>query len=929
MEAARLRSPAFLKQIEFYNILKVLVITSALTAITRLAIEQAQKRTQKKITPFKGNTPASLAFTGISTSYLAFSLLVSGPLIKSPAIPPPQVEDPEPPHVEEDPIAVEEVPPVGEMQLVRRGGAQRHEVEDRVRLLRSEFLRALQNQEVQWLRQEVFLGGRQLVIEVDLHNPVAVGNYLGACNALLGRARRLPDYQRSLALEGPSPFRAAQQREWEQQRVLHQTLRGPRDDYLQPDYPRLPIDFLEEIRRPPGAGDVEDFVLVERSCMPEIGVSNEHLFGTYGELMRLMLFRNLLNEYSFLLREGGVDLEDTKGSQELEAALFYLTRPSSAKDAKEQYERFVAAHEALILAEKTPEVAKVCQAMAIARMTPRIQSFQEDFVAQHIGFHDPVTLQNFVETFVQRNKEIAVSNPRMRVDWWTCNQIKLYGSMSWSHYLMINPPQLRNQEDGIGYLRHATPNKWDPQKGVIIDPLYREFLRSVDGFVLYAAHQRLQDDGCPENEDVRCQTLVQLEREQPNLLLLFQSVENTLFKKGALTFEELKTRLIDSFYQTEGHRLNRLPLRLQEDINYRKKMEEICDFIHRVFFNSRVNVQQDSFDFYGGLPADKRTTEWQVFILLFYYYQREGIKSDFDVRFVNTGCKDDFDRGGGQNIVSDIMHLLEIFGLNIPAEELQAVMDSVQAPTLQLKGTEPIKYRIHPALCLVKLILSLSKEKIREIQRRGRVKEIRVEKRDEQSAIFLPKYVRTLSEYQRILTALQKQTYTLSDHAMIASNDKFPKESIIGQLERNYANGLMVDGYVYDGSNGWFGHPYTIAQIYKELTETHLLPPERAVRLMNQLEVQIFATPFERLQMHFQTDQFVLRGARGQKSPIALTTTEVEHFVVKGTSMYEIIDMNRDGACVATLGVNVTLHFPKSEEGQEMGEWSWSILAVH
>ena len=624
-------------------------------------------------------------------------------------------------------------------------------------------------------------------------------------------------------------------------------------------------------------------------------------------------------------------------SQELAVVLYFLNNPSSASDAQEQYERFVDAHEALILAEKSEKVARICSVIARVRMTPRIQSFQNDFVKQHINPHDQLTLQNFSQIIVERNKAIAASDPSMRVDWWTCNGIKLYGAMSWAHYLKINPPQLRNIEDGVYYLRHATPNKYDSVKGVIIDPLYREFLQGADGLVLYAAHQRLQDDGSPENEDVRCQTLIQLEREEKNLMLLFQSVENTLFKKGARTFEDLKAQLIGSFYQTEGHRLNRLPLRLKDQDGYRKEMEEICNFIHLRFFGNRPNVNQDRVDLYGGLAEEKKTTEWQTFIMLFYYYQREGLKADYPIKYVNTGCKDDFDRGGAQNLLTDLMHLIEKYGIRIPpqllaeiAKRLEEIISSIQAPTLQLKGTEPIKYRIHPALCVVQLLLSLREDNIRAIQARGRVKNVVTERREQQPAIFLPKLARTLTEYKAILTSLSGRSYTVHSSEMIEGNYTMLRDRIVSQLKRNYANGLTVYGYLFDGTLGWgWNDPYhyTIEQIYKQLTETHQLSEDAAVRVMNQLKVQIYSQPFLELKKNLEVGDLMLRGVPGKHSPISLTTGGDE-FVVNGQTQYEIVDMSKDGACVASLDVNVTLRIPKTEGQRESGAWSWRVNQI-
>jgi hypothetical protein len=941
MQEVQNRVPAHFHQINFRKVVQTVVVTAALMAITRFTIEHAQKRTNKPITPFKGNQKATLAYSAASVAYLAASITAMAPFTKQPRIVPfqPVNEDRE---EDVDRVQLNREKEGQELAIVPARYMPASEVLDAVRLSREAILNALQDRDLSSLRQDIFLGGQRVTINLDLTNASAVRQCLAAFNAFERRLQislqrrealeMLPSQQGALIpqqgaitslsfrggmfwasssdslrlpglrglvspalsqslfqphmrrIEAPDmaptlhgvliPQQGANlpladhramflQRE-AQLRFEHQLNRGPLEDMLLPslsDSLRLPgrselvsPELLQSIFEPREESNLDDFIFVSRPCLPEIGVSNEHLFGQNGVLMRLMLFRNLLNEYNHLLNAEGIDLTNAYESQELALVLYYLTNPASAGDAKEQYERFVDAHEALILAAKTEEVARVCSVIARVRMTPRIQSFQNDFVQQHINPHDRVTLQHFSRIFVERNKAIAASDSLMRVDWWTCNMIKLYGAVSWAHYLNINPPQLRNIEDGVYYLRHATPNKYDSVKGVIIDPLYREFLQGADGLVLYAAHQRLRDDGSPENEDVRCQTLLQLEREEKNLMLLFQSVENTLFKKGAGTFKDLKDRLIDSFYQTEGHRLNRLPLRLKNREGYREKMREICDFIHQRFFGSRLNINQERIDLYGGLAEGEKTTEWQMFIMLFYYYQREGLKGDYPIKYVNTGCKDDFDRGGGQNMTTDLMHLFERYGKSIPSEKLEAIMDSVQAPTLQLKGTEPIRYRIHPALCVAQLLLSLEQEDILAIQERGRVQNVVSERREQQPAIAIPQRAQTLGEYKAILTSLMGRSYTVHSAEMIEGNCTKSREQIVPQLKRNYANGLRMDGYLYDGTVGWGWnrYPYTIEQIYTELTETHQLSEEAAVRIMNQLEVQIYSEPFLQLKKNLE-----------------------------------------------------------------------------
>ena len=92
---------------------------------------------------------------------------------------------------------------------------------------------------------------------------------------------------------------------------------------------------------------------------------------------------------------------------------------------------------------------------------------------------------------------------------------------------------------------------------------------------------------------------------------------------------------------------------------------------------------------------------------------------------------------------------------------------SLFAPPLQLKGTEPIKYRVHPALCVANLLSSLSDpNQINRIIGRGRVKALTFEKRDGKVAVPVPKDARTLQEYQMILASLKGQVYKVHDNSM-------------------------------------------------------------------------------------------------------------------------------------------------------------------
>ncbi|MCB1107015.1 MAG: hypothetical protein KDK76_02845 [Chlamydiia bacterium] len=880
------RRPAH--EIDYNRLGRAAAMTVGFMTLTSLTMHLAKKLTAKEVRPFSGNMKANIAFSALSTIGCAASVIYSDP-IRIPVVPPPP---PPPVEGEED---IEEVnPPREEGRIVpaNNGAIQPRDLQEMVDMSRQGIEEALRMGDINIIHQVFNIDGRHITIEIDLRNKGEIERLYRAQESLLqgqGQGQLLPPEKGEPVIE-----------------IIEE---GPFLNGGIP-LPNLPMQQVE------GREDAqEDFVLVSQERIPEIGVSNEHLFGSYGALMRQMLFRSLLNEYIHLLQEKEINLQDDQGCPQLRKALRYLTDPSSAKDAKQQYDKYIEALEELVVVLKSQSVGAVCDAMVLARMTPRIHQFQEDYVKQHINPHDPMTLENFAEIFVERNKEIASCNPNMLVDWSTSNQIKLYGAWSWSHYMLDNPPQLRAQEGDIYYLRHATPNKYVNGE-VIVDPIYRDFVRGADGLVLYAAHQRLNDDGVIENEDVRCQTLAALEEEEPNLLLLFQSVENNLFKKGARTFADLKTRLVDSFYQTEGSRLNRLPRCLQNDPNYRQKMEEICDFIHRTFFENRANVNQTKIDIYGGLKDEQKTTESQLFIMLFYYYQREElIGRQFDgkkIKYVNTGCKDNFDRGGGQNLAARLIKLIELYGKNIPPAELQALADSVQAPTLQLKGIPPIKYRIHPALCLANLLNGLSDASIQAIQARGRKGAIVIERRVEQHAVPVPKDAKTFEEYKAVLTSLYGRTYTKTEREMIRQKSD----------EVSIPYPFYVDGYEYDGTSGLFGrYSYTTDQIIQELKEEHHLSEAKAIQLVNQLDPHLFDVPFTALKGHLEGDQMATLRRVGS-SHLSLDRTQADAFVAAGVQQFELV---RGGQQVALLDINISLRFPKENGQQESGEWSWRI----
>ena len=188
-----------------------------------------------------------------------------------------------------------------------------------------------------------------------------------------------------------------------------------------------------------------------------------------------------------------------------------------------------------------------------------------------------------------------------------------------------------------------------------------------------------------QNEESRARSIVELEKEHPNLLVLVQSVESVLFQNGADTFEELKEALIAFFKQKEGRCLNRLPHYLVKDVGdetleideeYEKALGEIFDFVHQVFFGKeRQTLSKEKVNSYGeGIEEKDFTSESQAFMMLFYHFQKEHLKLadleengyTFLVKFVNNGCKDAFDRAYAHNLASDRVQQHQVHGRRVP-----------------------------------------------------------------------------------------------------------------------------------------------------------------------------------------------------------------------------------------------------------------------
>ena len=680
----------------------------------------------------------------------------------------------------------------------------------------------------------------------------------------------------------------------------------------------------------------KDFIRVEGPVLPDVGVHKHELYGQNGTQMRRMGYRVVLDEYIRTLQtEFGIDIDATLEKIEswpnnssvafLRNTLLMLRYPELNganraplyQEAEGQYKAFVLEHRKLIASYEKgtglpgfieAEIIAISQALATTRFMANIQGFSKDFVAQHIHTDNRVTPQNFHQVFVKRNAAVTHSDSRMRMSDWDTKWRQAFGAISRVDFLSEpDVPNLRGvshwvgprgEKRGILHLRHATPHI----PGSVIAPEYREVLRAKEKQgegVLYTGYQRLNDPGYGENENSRCQSLIELEKEHPNFYLLFHSVENALFKKPGKTFAELKKALLDSFDANDAPCANRLPLRFQKDKKYQKVMAELFDQVHDIFFNKKEGVDLTPLDYFGTLEESQKVCEWQVCIMIFYYFQREDLKfrTTEPITTEVNPCKDNFDRGGGQNVVSDRMRQHQLHGRNVPAKALKTTMDSIQAPPIMGKGLPVIPKRINPALAVSHRLATLSPDKMAKLQKvrfnGWALEDFDLPKIQGQHAVPLVQDARTAHEAQLFIQSIPGM-HTLIKNTMVEENSKFypSKEALFKQLGTIFSRArIEVDGTYYNGSKGWLGGQYDAQGILDYLMETVHLSQERALRVMCQLEVQIFTDAMVGLKKGFDNPKLGLFVQQFPETPhevVIQLDTHGDECVVKGKKKMQL-----------------------------------------
>ena|GEM_PF-3955935 len=530
-------------------------------------------------------------------------------------------------------------------------------------------------------------------------------------------------------------------------------------------------------------GNADD-IEIERVLEEEVEVSvsapyqatyNSEVHGMNGSFMRERYFDALLKEIKRGVESVGTDiaqtleasrkLEDTRQKENKDKLwLFWSSsttsyliimlealEPDSKRTAEERYGALVQAHRQLLYLKDN---SAPCTAFIEARMTPKMQVFQESYVGEFLGKHGrKLTLANFSDEFTQRNKAVKKAPKEMKMDpGYLMNGGTLArqacGALSWENYFSVNPPNhletitlMRNGiSRNIEYIREPTPHIASTLPLVTspgIDPTFEAYLKILDQrnqSFLYSAHQRLKDQKSGfsyakqcEIEDHRSQGLIELEKRHPNFLLIFQSVENDLFKEASISIADLKAMIKKSFTDPEGCNQNRLPRCLQNHENYANRMDTLLDLVQTVFFS--------------GVTEDLSPKDRESFILYFYALQRLDLMTgdyldDKPVAAMTTPCKDFYDRGLGQALMTRIMNLVLIYGKSgIPSAKLEEIANAGQFPPLLGKGLPAIEHRFGPACEAIEHLSTVNVEPLREFDFNGwKVNGTTVHRQEGQSA---------------------------------------------------------------------------------------------------------------------------------------------------------------------------------------------------
>lgn len=173
----------------------------------------------------------------------------------------------------------------------------------------------------------------------------------------------------------------------------------------------------------------------------------------------------------------------------------------------------------------------------------------------------------------------------------------------------------------------------------------------------------------------------------------------------------------------------------------------------------------------------------------------------------------------------------------------------------------------------------------------------------------------------KFIQQIQGQVFENTDPALINNNRQYNKRSqIVGQLnDQRYNNRItLVDTPIAADTGS------TLIALL--IGNAHKLSEEQAVRVMNQLEYQVFGDPSSDVGLLFfkiyQDGALVQDGTKNKELKLSFTDT---HCIVEGKRDY----IFREGETeIFTLEINVKHEIPKAEDGVETASYSWKINEI-
>lgn len=239
----------------------------------------------------------------------------------------------------------------------------------------------------------------------------------------------------------------------------------------------------------------------------------------------------------------------------------------------------------------------------------------------------------------------------------------------------------------IVQMRHGSPTTGVKCDGLdTIAPNYELFIRAVKAegkTVFYTIHQKLQKT-FPEDESPRTKAILKLQEKYPDTFYaMVQPLDGSFYKKEGvyetqMNVSQLIRGLEFEFFDNKENPSARLPEKFQNE-EYRERFREIATEVHTRFFRGRKMLSKET---------------WQDFIHIFYAYQRIDLRTRIaevpgggPLGYVVTACKDDLDRGGGQQLLEHILLLLFEIKQSTSPFARTPISDTASTPATPMSDT--------------------------------------------------------------------------------------------------------------------------------------------------------------------------------------------------------------------------------------------------